>query len=147
MKTAALLLCLVACQAPSYFETHAGASEGSADWSGPGRDYENESYYVGVTVGWNLGVTHQAALNMAALDVNRAGELSLDHEEHDTPDLTVNLGDEAEEAAPEPDLTTKVVDKLLEKPEPGEEWNYMVWVAALCAAIWVLFSVKRPKNG
>lgn len=144
MKIAALLLCLAACQAPSYLETHAGVSEGSADWSGPGRDYDNEDYYLGVTVGWNLGVTHQAAVNMAALDVNRAGELSLDHEEHDTADLTVNLG---EEATPEPDLTTKVVDKLLEKPEPGEEWLYMLWIAGFCVAVWVFFTVKRPKRG
>ena len=137
-----LLLTLGACQAPSYFEVHAGATEGEQHFNRSFGGIDEETYYLGVTIGWNLGITHMAMRNMASLDINRAGELNT-QDKHTDPGgvapITVNVeGDEAEEAAPVAEEGDGIIDAILEKPKPGEELGWLVWVFGVCAALYIL---------
>lgn len=128
MKHAALLLASCASAAPDYLELSPSYGQGSSTFERPVTNFDSETWALGVTVGWNLGVQHQAYRNLAALDVSKAGQLRTTDEK---PPAALSLSFDQREAQ-EPEEKPKGVEALLEKPRSTQELLINVaWLTAV----------------
>tara|TARA_R110000822_G_scaffold31902_2_gene91995 strand:+ start:475 stop:948 length:474 start_codon:yes stop_codon:yes gene_type:complete len=87
-----LILLLTSCAFFDYFEVHVGASQGHGDFNRSFGGVDEETAYLGFTLGANLGTTNRAMKNMAALDVSPGGELTLREDLRPAAPVTVVVG-------------------------------------------------------
>lgn len=84
----ALLLLLASCGAsPDYLEVTPSYGEGGLQRVGSLNRADSQTYAIGVTFGWNLNADRREAYrNLAGLDIDRAGRLTMrpDHSDEST---------------------------------------------------------------
>ncbi len=106
MKWILLSVILCACRSPDYIEAGTSVSDGEID---RGHGVTTEAYSLGFTVGWHAGRTGRAMENLAALDVSRAGELSIRDDGHD---VIVQAPADAPEDDPEEPLSKALIGAI-----------------------------------
>jgi len=82
MKLLPLLLLLPACRTPDEFALSPWYGTSAATWSGEGRDFDGHESGLMGTWTWSLGKRYEAYSNLAALDVSKAGQLTLRDDHH-----------------------------------------------------------------
>ena len=97
---AAVILLLTGCHAPAYLELSPYLQQGENTFDRPPSNFDEETYGLMFTLGWNLGSQNEAYRNLANLDVSKAGQLTL---RPDGPgSLSVNVaGQEGSESIPD----------------------------------------------
>ena len=136
-----LVLALAGCRMlePDYVEASPYIQYGDHSFDRPVSSFDEETWGLMFTVGWHVGVMHQAMNNLSLLDVSRSGELTM----RDDPALSVNIQNEqAQESSTESEAETSVVDDVL-KPakDEGEARAFLLWalgLVVLAASAWLL---------
>jgi hypothetical protein len=62
---------------PDYFELSPYAQQGSHNFSRPVSSFDEDTWGVMATLGWNVGEQARAMSNLARLDVSQGGELTM----------------------------------------------------------------------
>lgn len=136
------LTLLSACAGPDYFETEVYHQEGENRFDRPVSNFDENTYGLGMTLGWTLGTQKAAMRNLANLDVSKSGELTLrDHSDHST-DITITQ-DTAEASA---EVAADEHFPLPEQPETFEEGvALLAWAGAILmlAGAWVWIKKAR----
>lgn len=136
------LTLLSACAGPDYFELDVYHQQGHNRFDRPVTNFDEETYGLGGTLGWNLGEQAEAMSNLAALDISKSGELTLrDHSDHST-DITITQ-DTAEASA---EVAADDHFALPEQPETYEQGvALLAWAGAILmlAGAWVWIKKAR----
>lgn len=141
----ALIALGLSCQAPDEISVSAFGSSGHSDIGDRefGLDTNNSGGMLTLT--WAMGKRREAFRNLAALDVSKAGQLTLrdDHHAGAAPPVTVVV--EAEEPEPEPEPERGVIATLLltftKVPETLDEGLRLGILATIIAGL--LLVLKR----
>lgn len=85
MKTfiLALVLAFIGCRAPDEISLSPWYGTGQSTWSNEGRDFSSHTSGLMGTATWSVGKRYEAYKNLAALDVSKAGQLTLRDDHHD----------------------------------------------------------------
>lgn len=102
MKYLALLLLLASCRAPDEVSVSPWYGTGMATWSGEGRDYTSHDSGLMLSLTWAVGKRYEAYRNLAALDVSKAGELTMRDSHHDVAPIIIPVPAPVPTPQPEP---------------------------------------------
>ena len=152
MRCLPLLLLLSACQGPDEISISPWYGTGQSTWSGEGRDYTSHESGAMFTATWYMGDQRVAYENLAALDVSKAGQLTLRDDHHSAAPIIITPP--APVADLKPDSTPPALPErdwfapFKKVPETLEESlllgiYVMIAVGALIAAVRAVLALKR----
>lgn len=146
-----LLACLLAYTAlccsvlePDYLEVSPYTQFGDHDFSRPVSTFDEETYGIMFTLGYNIGEQAQAFRNLAMLDVSRGGELTM---RGDGGDVNVAIQDSAEgESSTQEESIVDVFDPSETKEEAHAFviWSLGIVILAAAALIARKAGVRLP---
>ena len=122
-----IIVFLFGCTAlePDYVELGGGVEQGGIT-HGRNGSYDTGAEWVGVTLGWNLGVQSKAMRNLADLDVSRAGELSFRDSRAESSIIINNK----KESTPTEDTDT-IPEQLAPTKTKEESYAFLLWAAGI----------------
>ena len=141
-KVLPLILLATACRVtePSYFEMSPYLQRGSHEFSRPVSSFDEDSYGLMFTLGWNLNEQYEGMRNLASLDVDKAGRLTLDQPEPPVP-VIVTPGSPTEVTV-ENDGPIPIE---LNPPKRTEEAiSFLLWAMGISIIVFVLHKAKVP---